>query len=136
MRPGLVLLLLVSILAFACGDSNDDEPSPATNGPSGTPASRSTPPATGGQVVEVAGIVGSVDVGARTIRINRLSGAPVDRITLGPGAAVRAAGGAPIALGQVRVSDRIVAAGRIDTSGALVAEEITVSGVVSDSPGG
>jgi hypothetical protein len=87
--------------------------------------------------VEVTGIVGSVDTAAGTIVITALSGPEVTRVTLNSGAPIRQAGGGRIALSQVNVSDRIIAVGRLDATGAtLLADEITVGSLRPGAPGG
>ena len=87
---------------------------------------------------EVTGIVGSVNASTRTIQIDRLSGAPVTRITVDAFTVIRIAGGGKTTLNSIRVSDRIVAIGRLnDRKDALVATEITVQEVVpGGQPGG
>jgi hypothetical protein len=109
------------------------------------PAASKSPPSTPAAVTsaqtatdEVTGIVGSVNVAAHTIQIDRLSGAPVTRITVDAGTVIRVAGGGTTTLGSVRVSDRIIASGHLnDRNDALVATEITVQAVVpGGQPGG
>jgi len=87
---------------------------------------------------EVTGIVGVVNVAARTIQIERRSGAAVTKIALDGSTAIRKAAGGTLTLGQIRPSDRIVARGAISERGdELLASEITISQVVpGSSPGG
>jgi len=153
MRRMLVLATaLAAALAWSCG-GNGKKPGPlgspvptsspaAANSPA---AARSAAPATAAAQGspqpgsdEVTGIVGSINASTRSIEIDRLSGANVTRITLGPATAIHTAGGGATTLAQIRPSDRIIARGSVSERGdALIATEITVQSVVPGAqPGG
>jgi len=153
MRYLLVLAAMLAAAAWSCGgDANKSEPagsptrasSPAATA-SKSPAPSRTGPATAAAqgtpqpgAAEVTGIVGSVNASARSIEINRLSGANVTKITLDSSTSIRKAGGGTTTLTQIRSSDRIIARGTISDRGdALIATEITVQDVVPGAqPGG
>lgn len=135
------------LLAASCGGSSK---APATAGAGSTttaavaPAASPTTPggaavrSPGGSTVEVTGIVGAVNAGSGLIEIDRLSGAAVRRIAVGPGTVMRRASGGTTTLGQIRPSDRIIARGTLNDRGdTLEATELTVQAVVPGAqPGG
>ncbi len=149
MKRIAVALVLASLMLNACGgnDNGDDaDVTPAANTPAATAAAHtpepsvtergaSSTPASGGEV-EVQGIVGAVDEGARTITINRLQGADVSVIEVDSNTRITSARGGTLRLGDLRSSDRIVARGTIE-DGVLIATEIAVGQVVPGAaPGG
>jgi hypothetical protein len=97
-----------------------------------------TTPATAGAEVEVTGIVGTVSTATRLIEIDRLSGAPIRRISVDGSTVYRRAGGGSTTLAQIRSSQRIIAQGTINDRGdTLLATEITVQDVIQGgAPGG
>jgi len=142
----LIALILVS---WSCGGGSTSPSSPAasvspaaastraagpTSGPS-TPAASATE---AGAVDEVTGIVGSISQATRIIQIDRLSGAPVVKIAIDASTVLRVAGGGTISLGDVHISDRIVASGHLnDRQDTLVATRVTVQDVLPGAgPGG
>ena len=142
---------LALILASCGGESKTSTagagrgPTPARGSPLAKATPESAPTAAGGAAQsssgvsdEVTGIVGSVIVSTNTISINNLSGAAVTKISVQPSTVIRRATGAAISLSGIRVSDRIIAKGRLnDRKDALLAAEITVQDVVPGSqPGG
>ncbi len=150
----VVTLVLIALVASgACGDDGKSDPTvkPATPAagasPAVTPASTtastatsSTPGATTAAAnnVEVAGIVGVVNVNGNVIEIKRLSGASVTEIAVESTTTIRKATGGKIAFKDIRTSDRIVASGELNDRGdQLIATEITVQDVVPGAqPGG
>jgi len=147
------LLITTAALAAAAWGCNGGSSSSRTPSPAGTssPAASTTAkaPATASKTPvastpapsvndQVTGIVGSVNASTHTIQIDRLSGAPVTRITVDSTTVIRIACGGTTTLSSVRVSDRIVASGHLnDRNDALVATDITVQSVVSGGePGG
>jgi hypothetical protein len=144
----LIALVLVS---WSCTGSSTSSSSPATSvSPSAAstaertaePTSAASTPAasaTGvGAIAEVTGIVGSISQATRIIQIDRLSGAPVVKIAIESSTVLRLAGGGTISLGDVHVSDRIVASGHLnDRQDTLVATSVTVQDVLPGAgPGG
>lgn len=155
-------VLILAVTSAACGSDSKSEPTakPATPPAStsapakpsvtaNTPGAGATSAATAGataavaspspgDTVEVTGIVGGVNVGAKVIEIKRLQGAAVTQVAVDATTAIRRAGGGTIQLTDIRTSDRIIAKGRInDRRDALVASEITVQDVVPGAqPGG
>ena len=138
------------MLLAACGGGGSSStptaarPSPA---PSRAAATTRAAPSTTGQSTEpaagndeVTGIVGVVINNASTqaISIQRLSGAPVTKIDVGPTTKIRRATGGSMSLSEVHSSDRIIARGALnDRQDALLATEITVQDVVPGAaPGG
>jgi hypothetical protein len=90
----------------------------------------------GGGSIEVQGIIGVIDRAAGVITINPLQGTTIDRIQVDASTEIRSAGGRPITLEELRVSDRIIADGRV-ADGVLAAEKIAISQVVPGAePGG
>ena len=155
MRNFIVVPLVLIALAASggCGDDAKSDPTakPATPAagasaavtPASTTASTatsSTPGATkpAGNKVEVAGIVGVVNVSGNVIEIKRLSGASVTEIAVESTTTIRKATGGKIAFKDIRTSDRIVASGELNDRGdQLIATEITVQDVVPGAqPGG
>jgi hypothetical protein len=88
--------------------------------------------------IEVRGVVGAVDVAARTIDIRPTGDAKFDRIIVAPATAIKTAGGPTIRLEDVRPADRIIAFGRPgDDPDVLLSSDITIQAVVPGSqPGG
>jgi hypothetical protein len=158
MRAFIVLMLIaIAVAAWSCGSSSKLSPSPAAAVSPAAAASPGTNVAAGSAVVatpvasaqtsgspaggaldEVTGIVGSVSAATNTILIDRLSGAPVRKIAIDSSTVIRRVSGDTITLGQVRVSDRIVASGHLnDRQDALVATHVTVQDVLPGAqPGG
>jgi hypothetical protein len=83
---------------------------------------------------EVTGIIGGVDERAGTLTINRLQGADVETIRVDGETRITTADGRPIALADLRPSDRIVARGTLEGE-VLTADEITASQALP-APGG
>jgi hypothetical protein len=100
------------------------EPKPAEATPSGT--------------IEVQGVVGAVDVAARTIDIKPTGDAKYTKIILSPATTIKRAGGGSLRLQDVRPSDRIIAFGRPgDDPTTLLSTDVTVQAVVPGAqPGG
>ena len=154
MRAFLIpVITALAIVAWSCGGSSKSSQSPTAGAASPTIAAAATSPAPAasttaltpaastadtGTVDEVTGIVGSVNVATHTILIDRLSGAPVVKITVDSSTVIRQVSGGTITLADVRVSDRIVASGHLnDREDALVATHVTVQDVLPGAqPGG
>jgi len=149
----LVLSVFGSAIAAACGgddngprdstptvsagstpDVANTAPSPATTAGSTGPAEDPTP--TG--AIEVKGVVGAVDVAARTIEIRPTGEAQFSKIILSPATVIRRANGGEMRLSDVRPSDRIIAFGRPgDDPTALLTTDVTVQQVIPGAqPGG
>ena len=129
-------VMAASIACAGCADMSEtpSPPAPASTLGRATPASPAT--ARAGEV-EVTGIVGSVDAGARSIAINRLSGANARTIIVRDGTIIRRAMGGSLTLTQVRPSDRIIATGVLDTAAnSLLATEIEIGAVGDPGAGG
>lgn len=147
---GAVALIALAVAAWNCGSSSKSSASPtagasataaaAKSPTASTPAARTPAPASAdtGTVDEVTGIVGSVIAATRTIQIDRLSGAPVRKITVDESTVIKRVSGDTITLSEVHVSDRIVASGHLnDRQDALVATHVAVQDVLPGSqPGG
>ena len=149
--------IVLAAAASACG-SDSKSTSTATPKPAGTTTAAtataptgSTPaarPTTGltpaakqpasGDVLEVTGIVGGLNLNGSKIEIKRLQGAAVTQIAVDGTTIIRKATGGRLQLKDVRTSDRIIARGVLnDRRDALVASEITVQDVVPGAqPGG
>jgi len=147
----VLALMPLAVAAWSCGGSSKPSTSPTVAvSPTAASAAQSpaasTPGAGGpasaspdsGTVDEVTGIVGSVSSATRTILIDRLSGASVTKITVDESTIIKRVSGDTITLGEVRVSDRIVASGHVnDRQDALVATHVTVQDVIPGAqPGG
>lgn len=146
----ILALIAVAAIAWSCGGSSKSSASPTTAASATTAAAKSPAASTtaastpapdstdSGTVDEVTGIVGSVIAATRTIQIDRLSGAPVRKITVDDSTIIKRVSGDTITLSQVRVSDRIVASGHLnDRQDALVATHVTVQDVLPGAqPGG
>lgn len=140
----LTLFGLALVAGIACGgDETGDAPTaPAAQATNtrvrATAGSASSTPSAAGEV-EVTGIVGAVNASTRTIEINRIAGAGVDRVEVSSTATIRRARGGTLALSGLRPSDRIIARGELNDGGdALIAGEITVQDdvVPGAEPGG
>ena len=149
--------IVLTAAVSACGSDSKSSPT-ATAKPSGTTtaANATTPagstptarPTTGvtpartqpasGDVLEVTGIVGGLNLNGSKIEIKRLQGAAVTQIAVDGTTVIRKATGGRLQLKDVRTSDRIIARGVLnDRHDALVASEITVQDVVPGAqPGG
>lgn len=115
--------------------------SPTASTPAARPTTGLTPAATqpaSGDVLEVTGIVGGLNLNGSKIEIKRLQGASVTQIAVDGTTVIRKATGGRLQLKDVRTSDRIIARGVLnDRHDALVASEITVQDVVPGAqPGG
>jgi len=148
----IATLIALALAAWSCGGSSKPSPSPtagalasptlAAKSPAAPTAAARTPSASAsaapGTVDEVTGIVGVVNTTTNTIQIDRLSGAPVRKITVDAATVIRRVSGDTITLGEVRISDRIVASGHLnDRQDALVATHVTVQDVLPGAqPGG
>ncbi len=150
----IATLIALALAAWSCGGSSKSSPSPtagasasptaaAAKSPAAAPtAAARTPSASAsaapGTVDEVTGIVGVVNTTTNTIQIDRLSGAPVRKISVDASTVIRRVSGDSITLGEVRISDRIVASGHLnDRQDALVATHVTVQDVLPGAqPGG
>ena len=130
MRCFLVFVLALAAIVASCGGSTQlktSTPNPSPQRQS-SPTSRTPTPATPGSVVasgtdEVTAIVGAVNAGTRSIDINRLAGAPVNRVVVGSSTALRRAGGGALTLAQIRPSDRIIARGHVNDRGSSACVE-------------
>ena len=114
---------------------------PAGSTPAARPTTSVTPAPTqpaSGDVLEVTGIVGGLNLNGSKIEIKRLQGAAVTQIAVDGTTVIRKATGGRLQLKDVRTSDRIIARGVLnDRHDALVASEITVQDVVPGAqPGG
>lgn len=148
-----VTLIALALAAWGCGGSSKSPPTP-TAGASSTPTAAAKSPAAStavasrtpsspasaapGTVDEVTGIVGVVNTSTNTIQIDRLSGAPVRKISVDASTVIRKVSGDTITLSEVRISDRIVASGHLnDRQDALLATHVTVQDVLPGAqPGG
>lgn len=147
--PSITMLgLLALTLLVGCGGSNTSQPTAmGTTTTSASATAMRSPsaavstsaagfPTRSAASVEVTGIVGTVNTAARTIQIDRRSGANVTKIIADATTAIRLDAGQSTTLAQIRPSDRIVARGAINDRGdALLAVEITVQ-EVSPAPAG
>jgi hypothetical protein len=129
----------VAALFIACAACAGDGRAPATR-PVAPTLDRKTPPnpptVRMGEV-EVTGIVGSVDAGARSITINRLSGANARTITVDDRTIIRRAAGGSLTLARIRPSDRIIATGVLEAAtDSLLAREIEVGAIGDPGAGG
>ncbi len=146
-----MLGLLVAASLSGCGGGSNKAQVTATEAmvatrtaasATSTPASTGRPPGAvaataSATVVEVTGIVGTVNATARTIQIDRRSGADVTKIVVDSATVIRLDVGDTTTLAKIRPSDRIVARGAINDRGdALMAVEITVQEVAPGSNGG
>jgi hypothetical protein len=140
--------LLIIAASAACddddnGDSGAPDETPAatttrvapTPGAATSPATGATPGAPAGNA-EVVGIVGAVNQAENRIEINRLSGADVSVVLITPATRILSPEGRTLTLGDLRPSDRIIAAGEVET-GEMTAERVEIQPVVPGaSPGG
>jgi hypothetical protein len=111
------------------GDDDDDAPASPQRAVTQTIA---TPEDTSDGLVEVTGIIGAIDAGARVIEINRLSGADVTRISTDDATVLVSPQGARLQFLNLRPSDRIIARGTIDpATGVLHGTRVEVSPAVS-----
>ena len=145
-------LASIAIVVASCGGSKSSSvptsavASPASAVAATSPAASSSTaaPATAvatvdsGTLDEVTGIVGSINPASHLIQINRLSGAPVIRISVASSTVIQTASGDTITLDEVHVSDRIVASGHLnDRQDTLLASYVTVQSVLPGAqPGG
>ena len=140
-----VAIAMFAIAAGACSGDDDPPPDPTQAAASATAAvtpqveptidvTAPTPLVN----IEVRGVVGAVDVAARTIDIRPTGDAKFDRIIVAPATAIKTAGGPTIRLEDVRPADRIIAFGRPgDDPDVLLSSDITIQAVVPGSqPGG
>ncbi len=155
--PMLLAAVAAAALFTACGGSSRARPSASTYTAAPAAANSSTPVATrpiartvtpgavapaataaSGEQVEVTGIVGTVAAGTRTLQITRLSGAPVGRVEMLESTVIRRAGDGRAGFGDIHISDRIVADGRLNDRGdTLLADDITIQAVAPGAaPGG
>jgi hypothetical protein len=145
----ILSLIALVLVASSCGGSSKSSSSPtapvsptaaSTAERTARPASAtSTPVASSTEAVEeVTGIVGSISQATHIIQIDRLSGARVVKIAVDSSTVLRRAGGDTITLGDVHISDRIVASGHLnDRQDTLVATLVTVQDVLPGAgPGG
>ncbi|MBI5287389.1 MAG: hypothetical protein HY873_00250 [Chloroflexi bacterium] len=158
-NPRRLLLTVLTLAAFAPAvaaacDGDGDGPGDATPtvAAASTPAAPNdnrTPEATAGRTesaeeptptgtIEVKGVVGAVDVAARTIEIRPTGDAKFSKIILSPATVIRRANGGEMRLSDVRPSDRIIAFGRPgDDPTALLTTDVTVQQVIPGAqPGG
>lgn len=136
--------------APAVASATSKTPVPATTATGATPAAST--PATSktavataagaqtqtGDVVDVTGIVGTLNLNGNVIEIKRLQGAAVTQIAVDSTTVIRKATGGRVLLKDIRTSDRIIAKGKLnDRRDQLIATEITVQDVVPGAqPGG
>lgn len=144
----IITLAAVSILTLgiaACGGSSNSNPTPtsAPASPTRAPSPAPTPPAqatpsNSGETVEVTGIVGTASASTGLIEIDRISGAPVRRISVDQNTVFRRAAGGTTTLAQIHTSQRIIARGIVNDRGdTLIASEVTVQDVIQGGqPGG
>ena len=144
----ITLLAAVTALAFgiaACGGSSDSNPTltstPKSMTPAASPAATlpaQATPSNGGETVEVTGIVGTASTTTNLIEIDRISGAPVRRISVDQNTVFRRAAGGTTTLAQIHTSQRIIARGTVNDRGdTLIASEVTVQDVIQGGqPGG
>ncbi len=135
----------LAVAIVACGGSSNSNPTatltsqPVTSvaSPAPTLSAPTTPPHTA-DTVEVTGIVGTASVNTGLIEIDRISGAPVRRISVDQSTVLRRAAGGTTTLAQIHASQRIIAEGVINDRGdTLIASEVTVQDVVQGGqPGG
>ncbi len=148
----IAAIALVAVSA-ACGSSSTPSSTPvrtttagatttlppgttATAGPGSATAATSQAPS--GSVVDVTGIVGTLNLSGNVIEIKRLQGAAVTQIAVDARTVIRKATGGTLQLKDVRTSDRIIAKGTLnDRQDQLIATDITVQDVVPGAqPGG
>ncbi len=155
--PRLVLIALalaatLPAMAAACGGGDDAEPTAPAVPPTVagtqpaqtaavTPAQSASAPSadpTPTAAIEVQGVVGAVDVQARTIDIKPTGDAKFTRIVLSPATTIKRAGGGTVRLQDVRSSDRIIAFGRPgDDPTTLLSTDVTIQAVLPGAqPGG
>jgi len=151
-RLALIPILLTAaapLIAIACGGDDGAGPTPTSG--AATPASTrpistataatatsaATDP-TATSTIEVQGVVGAVDLAARTIDIKPTGDAKFTKIVLSPATTIRRAGGGSVQLRDVRPSDRIIALGRPgDDPAALLSTDVTIQQVIPGAqPGG
>jgi hypothetical protein len=142
----LVAITVVALGVAACGGSSDSKPTPAPASPPATTAVASpaatrpaqATPSSNAETVEVTGIVGTASASTGLIEIDRISGAPVRRISVDQHTVFRRAAGGTTTLAQIHTSQRIIARGTINDRGdTLIASEVTVQDVVQGGqPGG
>ena len=138
------------VMSVACGGDSNTSPAGATPAApavrtqaAATPVSGATsaPAATShvaGEMVEVTGIVGGVNLSGNVLQIRRLQGAAVTQVSVDPGTVIRKAAGGSLPFKGIRTSDRIIARGRLnDRRDTLLASEITVQDAIPGAqPGG
>lgn len=154
MRIPLTIAAIALVAASAaCGSSSTPSSTPArttaagatttvspgttaTAGTRSATAATSQPPS--GSVVDVTGIVGTLNLSGNVIEIKRLQGAAVTQIAVDARTVIRKATGGALQLKDVRTSDRIIAKGTLnDRQDQLIATDITVQDVVPGAqPGG
>ena len=135
----------------ACGSDSQPASTPALRSATAAVAAASTPAtssagaptaaatrAPSGDVVDVTGIVGGLNLSGNVIEIKRLQGAAVTQIAVNAATTIRKAAGGKLQLKDIRTSDRIIAKGKLnDRRDQLVATDITVQDVVPGAqPGG
>jgi hypothetical protein len=144
----ITMLAAVAVFALAvtaCGGSSGSNRTPTSGPGSVTPLASPeatlpvrTTPLSSADTVEVTGIVGTASESTGLIEIDRISGAPVRRISVDQNTVFRRAAGGTTTLAQIHTSQRIIARGTVNDRGdTLLASEVTVQDVIQGGqPGG